>query len=162
MNLNELTGEWLRLQELAEDETITAEALIDTAEGIQAEIEEEADAVAGIIKQMNANADLLMNESERFAERAESYRNKAKQLKNLLYRTMVLVEKPKFKTLQNTYYIKKTPAALELDEIDVKDLPERFQKVKTEADKAAIKEALTKGEQLPYARLKQGESLIIR
>lgn len=49
MKLYELTGQYLTLQEMVEDETVDSEVLRDTMKGLDGEIEEKADAYASII-----------------------------------------------------------------------------------------------------------------
>lgn len=66
MKLYELTGQYLTLQEMVEDETVDSEVLRDTMKGLDGEIEEKADAYASIIFLLDGNIETLDKEIQRF------------------------------------------------------------------------------------------------
>lgn len=158
--LYELTGEFLELLEMAEDETIDQKMIADTLEGVDYEIEEKADACAKIIKTLDGNIDAIDKEIERLNEKKKTMKNNIAGIKKNLENTMFLTGKRKFKTLLFSFGIQKNPASVVID--DESKIPEEYWKQKApEIDKKALSTYLKENE-VDWAHLKQTESLRIR
>ena len=162
--LYEITDEYMQLLAMAEDPDIDEEALRDTMEGIEGELEIKADNYARVMKELDAKADAINKEVERLKARADAITNNSKRIKNALESAMIITGKTKFKTDLFSFGIQKNAPALKYDhDIDASTLPERFQKVTpVMVNTTAVKEALKNGEELGWAYLEQGQSLRIR
>ena len=162
MKLYELTGQYLTLQEMVEDETVDSEVLRDTMEGLDGEIEEKADAYASIIFLLDGNIETLDKEIQRLEKKKKAMKNNQDFLKRNLEASMIAIGKKKFKTDKFSFGIQRNAPSLGCDaskipaEYFVKQEPKLDRKrlladVKADPKKAA-----------EYAGLKQTESLRIR
>lgn len=114
MTLYELTGQWLTLLEMAENEEIDSQVLNDTLEAIGAEIEEKAEAYASIISSLNADVDFLKFEINRLSERKKILENNIDRMKRSLENSMITCGKEKFKTLHYSFNIQNNSPSLEV------------------------------------------------
>ena len=144
-SLFDLTGDWLRLYEMADDPETDPAAFFDTMEGLEGEIEDKADRYAAIITKLKGEADLIKKQEEAFKAKREAKENAVKRLKEGLYQSMKLTGKTKFKTAFYSFYTQATESV----KLDTEKVPERFLRYKEpEIDKTAIKTALKNGEDL--------------
>lgn len=159
-SLYDLTGDFLKVMQMAEDGDIDEQTFSDTLESINAEIEVKADGYAKIIKMLDGIAKAIKDEEDRLAKRRKAIENKIELLKRNLEKCMTITGKLNFKTLLFSFRIQKNAPALKLDDIDIHKVPMKFRK-QPEIDKAAVKEALKNGIKLKWARLEQSESIRI-
>jgi Mg2+ and Co2+ transporter CorA len=169
MTLYELTGELLDLLELAEDPDTDPEALEGSLESVSELFEDKADGYAKIIRQLNAEADMVDEEIKRLKAKRDSLKKNAERIKQILQAAMIATEKRKFKTPFFTFSIRKNPASVVFDCIRNNTvIPERFMRYKApEVDMTAVKKEIKKaieaGEDLSdIAHLESTESLIIK
>ncbi|WP_019999036.1 siphovirus Gp157 family protein [Aureimonas ureilytica] len=142
--------------ELAEDEGLRA----DTIEG-----ETNAHRVLSRIVAIERDADSM---SKAIAERKKDLdARKARQdrrkeaMRSLLFRLLKASDLPKVTLPEATVSIGKKAATVEI--IDETAIPKRFMRVKSEPDRAAIKEALDAGKSVKGAQLGlPGETLTVR
>lgn len=166
MNLYELTEQWEAVLALAE-EGADADAIRDTLESIEGEIEDKADGYAKVIRQLEGQADMAKAEKDRLYQKETACRNAAKDLKRRLEESMVRCGKPKFKTSLFSFNIQKNAPSVAVDdetrllEWAAKNQPDLV-RTKVELDKKRLLEALKGGAEVEYARLQQSESLRIR
>lgn len=170
-SLYELTGELLRLLEMAEDPDMDEQALKDTMEAVEGEFEFKADGYAKVMMELDAKIAMLTAEKEVFksqADRLDSLiksvkANKDKMNRNL-FDSMVATGKTKFKTDLFNFSIKKNPAALKIaDDVDVNLLPPQYLKFKDpEIDKDEVKKAIKAGESFDWAEMVQTERLEVK
>ena len=158
--LYELTDEYLKLLEMAEDPDVDEEAFQDTLEGLDGEIEIKADGYAKIIKQLELNVEGCAAEIGRLQNVKKVYENNVSRIKASLEKAMRETGKVKFKTNLFSFGIKKNPASLVID--DDHAIPPEYIIIEQKANKTAIKQAIKKGETFDWARLEQSESLNIR
>lgn len=157
----ELTGEFRELLALAGDPEIDPEAIADTLEAIQGEIEQKAENTAVIINELTAEAAKIKAEETRLTERRKALENHAARLKDGLYNAMKTVGREKFKTTLFSFNIQNNPVKLVIDDeskVPGEYLIEQAPKV----DNAALKEFLKSGNTCSYAHLEQTESLRIK
>lgn len=160
MTLYEITGDYLRLMEMLEDEEeINQQAFLDTLEGIEGEFEIKADNYARIIKELLAESEKYAAEIGRMQKRQEALANNANRLKKYLYEAMKLTGKTKFKTDLFSFGIQKNGGSQPME--ITAEVPEEY--CKREPDAKAIRKALESGEKLSFATLKErGEHLSIK
>ena len=139
MNIFGITGQYLELLQMAEDETLDQHMINDTLEGVDWEFEEKADAYAKVMNSLEGNVAAIDKEIERLSQHKKRISNNIKGIKYNLERAMQLTGKTKFKTELFSFNIQKNP----------------------KLDKTAIKKFL-KDNEVSWAHLQQGESLRIR
>lgn len=161
MTLYELTDSFKQVLELAQDPSIDPQAIKDTLEGIEGEIEYKADGYAKVIKELEGDSDKLDAEVKRLTERKQVLQNNIKNMKQSLTVAMQTTGKTKFKTDLFSFNVQKNPPSLKIDD-DTKIPKEFYIPQEPKVDTTAIKELLKKGEVLDYAHLEQGESVRIR
>ena len=161
--LYELTSDYLELLNLLEDPDGDPQAIEDTLEGLDYEIELKADGYAKIIAQLDAAASAVDAETKRLQTRKKRMRNSRDRLKKALAGAMIATGKRKIKTELFSFSIRKTPARVVIDE-QYENLPEKYlipQDPKIDRDK--IKDDIKAGKDLSgIAHLEQDETVSIR
>ena len=159
--LYELTSDFQQLLDLIEQGEYDEQALSDTLEGIEGEIEIKADGYAKVIKEIEGNISTIKAEIDRLSSKKSSLESSVKRLKESLEMAMRATNKPKFKTELFSFNIAKNGGKKPLDIYDV--VPEEYSVLKMEPDKNKIREVLESGKELPFAILQErGESLRIK
>ena len=163
MTLYELTGQYLDLLSILEEET-DEQLVHDTLEAIDGEFEEKADGYAKILRELSGRYDMLKAEKERLDQRMKVIDNNKTRLSAYLKSSMIATGKTKFDTDLFKFAIRKNGglAPLKLD-VELCDLPTEFLKVKMEADNDKIREYLKDNKSCAFAHLEErGESLSIK
>ena len=162
--LYQLTDDYLTLLEMAEDPDMDEQALMDTMEGIEGEIEIKAEGYAKVIRTLEGDAAACDAESKRLRNKKQAIERNIDRMKKALQYSMVQTGKTKFKTALFSFGIQKNPASVVMDEQYIENIPERFLVRKDpEINRKAIKDAITAGEDLEgLAHLESTESLRIR
>jgi len=166
MNLYELTEQWETVLALAE-EGADADAIKDTLESIEGEIEDKADGYAKVIRQLEGQAEIAKAEKDRLSQKETTCRNAAKDLKRRLEETMVRVGKPKIKTDLFSFNIQKNAPSVEIEDETrfinwaTQNAPDLLKRT-VSIDKTRLKDILKGGAEVKYTALKQSESLRIR
>lgn len=167
MTLYEITDEYMRLLELAEDPETDPEVFADTLEGLQGALEDKADGYGRVIRELEAYTAGLEAEIGRLTAKKRTADNSITRMKESLKSAFFATGTAKLKTELFTFSIRKNPPKVVIDDPD--RLPERFllpqpPKVDTARLKNELKEAfLAESEDLSgIAHLEQGESLTIR
>lgn len=171
--LYELTGEFLELMNMLEDEECDEQTIMDTLEGIDYEIEMKADGYAKIIKSIESNIDGLEKETNRLSSRKKTFENRIKWLKQNLEMCMRVTGKKKFTTNLFSFNIQKNGGKRKLViDVDVEKVPKEYRIAQPDAiDGDSIREYLKdnglEGQDgslnCEFAHLDpQGESLRIR
>lgn len=158
-----LTGDFLRLYDLADDPDTDPEAFFDTMESIEGEIEDKADGYACVIAKLNGEAKAIKEQETRLANRRKTIENNIKRMKENLQNAMENTGKTKFKTECWNFGIQNNPPSLVMDTDDFDAVPSIYIKVSKEFDKAAIKDAIKDGEKMAgIAHLEVTKGLRIR
>lgn len=162
--LYELTEDYLRLLEMAEDEDVDSEVLADTMEGIEGEIEDKADGYAKVMRQIDGDITSVGVEIARLTARKKSMENSKERIKKTLEMAMNASGKTSFKTELFNFKIQKNPPSLKLaDDLDIALVPAEYLKFADPTiDKAKVKEALKQGEAIEWAHMEQTEGLRIK
>ena len=158
MNLYDLVGNYKKVYEMDLDD----ETWQDTLESIDSAIEQKADGVMYVIRNLEVDVIGLKDEEKRLKSKREVAERKIKRLKQYLQENMEAVGKTKFKTQLFAYNIQNNPASLKLT--DEKLIPQKYYTVETSRkyDNKAIKDDLKAGKVINGAELKTSQSLRIR
>ena len=126
-NLYELTGDFLTLMDMLEDEECDEQCIMDTLESVEYEIEEKADGYAKIIKSLESDIEGLSKEADRLTARKKTYENRIKWLKQNLEMCMRATGKKKFTTDLFSFGIQKNGGKRKLViDVDVDNVPEQY------------------------------------
>lgn len=160
LSLYEMKQEWEAVFEKLLDPEIPEEAVFDTIEMIEADMDTKADSYATILKSMDGDVATIDSEIKRLQDRKTFISNRQKALKQRLYDTMKATGRTKFKTALFSFAIQKNGGVQPVKLLD--EVPEAWRKPGL-PDMAKIREYLADGNDLPFAALEErGESLRIR
>lgn len=160
LSLYDMTKDWENVFEMLLDPEIPEEAIFDTIEMIEADMDVKADGYAKIIKSMDGDAAQIDAEIKRLQDRKASITNRQKMMKQRLADSMKATGRTKFKTALFSFNIQKNGGAQPVELLD--EVPAAWLKPGT-PDLAKIRDYLAKGNTLPFAALgDRGESLRIR
>ena len=142
--LYELTGAFLELMDMLEDEECDEQCIMDTLESVEYEIEDKADGYAKIIKSLESKVNGLSKESDRLTARKKTYENRIKWLKQNLEMCMRATGKRKFTTDLFSFNIQKNGGKRKLVvDVDVEKVPEKYRIKQPDAiDGESIREYL--------------------
>jgi len=160
MNIYDITKQWLEVQELIESGDIEKEALFDTLEAIEGDLEYKAESYAKIIKNLEKDINGIKEEEKRLSEKRKSLENNIKKMKNILEESMKVTGKTKFKTELFSFNIQKNTPSLIIDNED--SVPEEFINIVKSVNKSLIKDRIKSGEVFDFAHLESSESLRIK
>lgn len=159
--LYQLSEEYKELLSMALDPDIDEEAIADTLEGIEGEIEDKADGYAKVMRNLEADASAIKTEIARLTERKKHIEANVDRMKKSLETAMRLTGKTKFKTSLFSFNIAKNPASLKIDNPD--RVPAEFLIPQDpKVDTVSIKKELKEGTVFDWCHLEQGESLRIK
>ena len=159
MKLYELAQNYAQLLEMVEE--MESDALVDTLESLQEAIEDKAENIAKLIKNLEADAKIIKEEEKRLAERRQSIEKKIERLKQYLQEQLEVAGLQKVKRPTITVSIQNNPPSV--DVIDETAIPIDFLIPQApKVDKKSILERLKKGESVPGVTLKQTKGVRIR
>jgi len=158
MKLYELARSYAEL--LDRPEEMESDALVDTLESLQDAIEDKAENIAKLVKNLEADAKIIKEEEQRLAERRRSIENKVTRLKEYLQEQLEVAGLQKAKRPTITVAIQNNPPSVEI--ADEKLIPSEFMIPQYKVDKKSILERLKNGEMVPGAKLVQGRGVRIR
>lgn len=157
--LYDLTNQYQQLLELESE--IDEQTFIDTLQSIDEAIEDKAENLAKVIKEMEATITTVANEVNRLQSKKQVVANRVSNLKTYLQGEMEKVNKTKIKGELFTVNIQNNPPSLRVDRTD--NIPKDFFiEQEPTLDKKALKEAVKNGEVIEGVELKQTRSLRIR
>jgi len=166
-SLYELTGDWLKLQDMLESEDFDKETIETTIECMEYEIEIKANNYGKLIKNLEINKKsiegpkkAIQKEIKRLNDKEKAIENKIRFLKENLGNTMRIMEKNKIKTEFFTFYFTKTKKVNILN--NEKALNSKYIRNNPEIDKIRLLKAMENGEIFDFANIKESESLVIR
>lgn len=159
--LYELTEAYQELLSMALDPDTDPEALADTMEAIDGEIEAKIDGYVKVMREVKANAETRRAEAKRLLDSARSLESHYDSMNNALYWSMKATGKTKVRTELFDCRVQKNPPSLKIDMPD--RVPDEFLiPQEPKVDSAAIKKELKEGVVYDWCHLEQSESLRIR
>lgn len=160
MNIYEITGDILKLQEMLLEEPEN-EAIQDTLESLNAELETKAENYVKVIKNMQAEAEAYKAEIDRMTERKRSIENSIERLKKALFTAMQETETDKIKGDLFTISLRNGAPQLP-KELDWHTVPVHYLKEQEpQIDRKELLKAVKSGE-VTGIELVKGQSLSIR
>ena len=161
--LYELQGMFLTLWDMAATEELDEQALADTLESLELELEDKADGYAKVINDLKQQVTGIKKEIERLNGRKQTLEKNIEKMMYALQNALEIAEKPKMQTALFTFSICKTPPTVRV--LDEQKIPEKFWKQQDPVlDKAGLlKEVKQEPEKYKgIAVLTQNERLRIR
>lgn len=157
MNLYELSLSFQEVQNMDLD----PEVMKDTLDSIEDAIENKAENIAKLIRNLESDVSAYKEEEDRLKTKRQATENKVKWLKTYLEDNIKMTGKTKFKSGMFNFSIQKNPASVNIT--DERIIPEEFLiQQPPKVDKTSLKEILKRGIEVPGAELKQTEGLRIR
>ena len=156
MKLYEIANDYEALIEAIESGEIPEEAIADTLEGIEALLEDKADNIACLIKNLKADVQAMRAEELNLAERRKSKESQIERLTTYLSESLQRVGIPKMETIRNKISFRKSESVLVADEgafiaWAMKNRDDLLTYKDPTINKTAIKKALSSGEEIEGA-----------
>lgn len=159
MKLYELTDDYLRLMEMAEE--LDPETFQDTLESIQDSIEDKVENAAKVIKSIEADVQAIKEEEKRLKERRQALEKKIDNIKDYLKEQLEKAGIDKVKRPLITVSIQNNPPSVKV--IDEKLIPSTYMiPQEPKLDKKSLLQVLKNGEKVPGVELEQTRGLRIR
>ena len=154
--LYDLTGQYLALAELADDPEMPEDALSDSLEGLEGDIEVKAQALLQVVAGFEGDTGAIDREIERLKGRKTVIQNRADRLRQYLFDNMVITGINKISCPLFQITLTKARPMVAVTDVDL--IPDEY--IKTTITKAPIKKdiltALKAGEDVAGCEL--GES----
>lgn len=162
MTLYELTGEFLQLQNLIDDEDVTEDEAADTMSMILEDIDEKAEGCCYVMKNTQAEIEAIKKEKMRLAAKQSSLEKKLDRMRKVVLYAMLLTNRKSIKTPLFSLSARQT-SSLVLD-VPETDLPDEFKRVTVTADKEALKKFMKDNAMLStsFAHFETTDSLVVR
>lgn len=162
--LYELQQDYLTLLDMMDDENIDPQAITDTMEAVEGDLEMKAENYAKIMKNISGDIEKLKAEEKRIANRRKSLENNVDVMKQKLFETMKTTGKEKFKTPLFSFSIAKNGGKLPvIIDVDFSSLPDDLVVVDRKPNLDLIRSMLeTEGENKIAHFGERKESLRIR
>lgn len=157
--LYELTEQYKELSLLADCEEMK-EAVADTLDGLQGEFNDKAQAITGLILNMDSDTNAIDEEIKRLTDRKKVIQNRQQSIKDYL---RINMERTGIKKISCPLFTITCVQGRQIVSIDNEQaLPEEFLTVKTviSPDKRAIESQLKAGVEVPGAHLETSKSSI--
>jgi DNA mismatch repair ATPase MutS len=159
VKLYELTDSYLRLMELAED--TDQQVFADTLQSIQEVIEDKAENIAKLVKNLSADIDALKSEEKRLADRRKVLENKVDWLKQYLKEQMEVAGIDKVKRPTLNVSIQNNPPKIKV--INEGIIPSQYMiQQDPKLDKKAMLADLKNGVDIPGVELEKTKGVRIR
>lgn len=158
--LYELSDAMNRVAEMIEE---GADGLEDTLESIEGTFQDKVESIAKLIRSKAASRDLIDEEKNRLSKRAAALDKQVQWLTDYVEREMLRTNKTEVKGALFTAKLAMTPPRVEVS--DAQAIPHMYLRLvpaSSSPDKAAIKEAIQSGKNVPGCELKQDLKLKIK
>lgn len=155
MNLYEIDEAILECVDTETGDIVDLERL----EALEIERDKKISNIACWIKDLKAEAEAIKAEKQNLDKRLKAAENKAESLKNFLG---TYLNGKKFSDGKCAISYRKSVSTIIDDSVDISKLPDEYKKVKYEANKTAIKEALDNGIKIDGCSLLEKNNVIIK
>ena len=167
MTLFELSQDYKEFLMALEIGAIPEEAIKDTLDSITSLIDDKADNIACIIKTLQAEAKMLKEQEDSFAERRKEKQKRAESLTKYLANMLLEIDRTKIETVRNKIYFTKSECVkIEDEEAFIHwALKERDDLLKFEAPKPSlteIKKAIKSGDKFEGVSIEKRQNIQIK
>ncbi len=162
MTLYDITGQFLELLELAQDETIDQKTIDDTMESINCDYADKADGYAMVDYELDSCVKALKTLKKEIDKKIRLAENNRKRIRENLKQSMIATGKRKFSTALFSFRVQNTAPSLDI--LDETKIPDEFWKPQDPVlDKKALLASVKSNPEAAkeYAILKTSEALII-
>lgn len=132
---------------------------IERLEALEMERDKKISNIGCWIKDLKAESEALKNEKQALEKRQMVAEHKAESLKQFL---QYYLNGAKYKDSRISISYRTTKAVNIAEDLDVNELPDDYKRVKVEANKTAIKDALTNGIEINGCSIVENTSMIIK
>lgn len=163
MTLYELRAEYMELLALLEDPDTDPQVIADTMEGIQGELDIKCDSYVVVIRQLEAQVEMIDAELIRLEKNKSALTNNIKRMKSAVLDTIQMTGSRKMVTDHFKLSVVKNGGKQPMEVDEIEKIPQDYLTMKPVANMEKIRQELEGGSQLDFARLKErGEHLGIR
>ena len=167
MTLYELNVQFQTILEMAEDDELDPELIAGTLECVEGDIEDKLDSYGVVMNELQMDVAKIDQEIKRLTEKKKRINANIDKMKNAVQYTMTeVLHTRKVKGEKFTWAIQKNGGKAPLiinDGVFPFNIPEQYQQVDFDFDRAEIRAALERGEELEFAHLgERGESLRLK
>jgi len=163
MNMFELTGNFLTVHKMIENDEIDSQSLIDTLESIECAIEVKVENTVYVIENAKANKEGLVMMIKALQAKLGNIENNIERLQSSLFSNLELMGVSSYKAGVFTVKQQKNPVSVEI--IDKGKIPAKYQTVVPESyvpRKADIAKDLKLGIEVPGCELKNSTRWVIK
>lgn len=166
MRLYELTTDFLSFVEAVDNDEIPEEAIADTLESIELAIEDKADNMACLLKNLDAEITAFKTEENRLAERRKAKEKTYDRIKDYLAENLQRVGIDKMETVRNKITFRKSES-VEVDEVAFikwaeKERDDLLTYSEPKVNKTAVKKALKDGAKVVGASIVTRQNIQIK
>ena len=167
MRMYELTEEYRQFLSAVEAGEIPEEAIADTLDALRGGIEEKADSIACLIKELEAESSAISEEAKRLSERATRKKKEAEKLRSYLFQQLLESGCDDVETSRVKITFRRSSAVKIDDETAFiewaqKEGPEYITvKSSVTPNKDALKKAIKRGEEIPFASVEERKNMQI-
>jgi hypothetical protein len=153
----------MELLALLEDPETDPQVIADTMEGIQGELDIKCDSYVVVIRQLEAQVEMIDTELIRLEKNKSALTNNIKRMKSAVLDTIQMTGSRKMVTDHFKLSIVKNGGKQPMEVDEIEKIPQDYLTMKPVANMEKIRQELEGGGQLDFARLKErGEHLGIR
>ena len=161
MRLYDLAGAYAEVAQIILDDETPTEALVNTLQSLEDAIENKADNIAKMVRNIAAEVEVIKLEEARLAERRRRLEKKQEGLKLYLKEQLEVAGLQKVKTPIFTISVRKNTGSVQV--VNEIEIPQMFWVTPPPIlDKKSMSERLKSGEEIPGVTLVKGTSLQIK
>lgn len=166
MKLYELANDYLALLNAIDNDELPEEAIADTLEAITASIEDKADSIACLLKNLDADCKAIKAEEERLAERRKAKEKSHERIKQYLSDTLQIAGIDKIETARNRITFRKSGVVEVAEDVFIEWAQKNRDDLLTysapKVNKTEIKKALKGGAEIVGAELRVNSNIQIK
>ena len=167
MTLYEISDNYLQLLAAIEAGDIPEEAISDTLEAVEGELDDKIDNIACYIKSLRAEAEIIKAEEHNLAARRKAKESKAERLAEYLSDAMQRSNKTKLETARNKISFRRSYGTRITDEEAFiewaeQNAPDAIKKTVTVKPVLAVVKELCKTTNLPFAVVEETQNIQIK
>jgi len=158
VKLYEISNQFKALDEINLESDDDVQAFADLYAGLQVSLTEKIENCCMVLRNAQAEADAITEERARLDDRRKALENKIDRLREYMLHEMEGIGVDSVKGALFSVRIQNNPQSVQVDG----DVPEEYQRVKVEADKTKIRQALLDGIEIAGCKLVQTKSLRVK